>query len=530
MRSSIFGAGPPLRIEYDRSVTVPYGMAEGSLRRRRKKDQPGWQGFRSDMRAALSRLFSRSSTNHKRFVYAVLVVGIVLRILRMNEAVTYDEALTYVHYAGRSFGFLFSDYLFTSNQILYSALARFTTLIFGVHAWSLRLPALVAGILVMPLCYAFARAVFNRHIAVILLCLVAVSGPLVEYSAMARGYSLVWLFTIAALLAARHFVKSENLVSAFLMAVFCALGMWATPDMIYPALMAYSWSLFMLVANYQSTIRRRMFKLIGSGILACGLVFLLYAPVVVVHSLDQLLHHPSAEVNTWTSFVNTQQDRAFDLWAYFTGTASTLLAFAGVIGVIYAAYISVKYRLLLFALVLGTVPIVIIQSVVAPPAVWTFSLLVLHLGSAIGLFYLLKVVRDKLAPSFTKAQRTLVAGVFVLIVFGWLGLRGEGDTVERFPEAQKAATWLATNTHPGDRVCVQLPWDAPVDFYLECEKAGTDLMQRPITSDGRIYVVVAPGHGQTPEGVLLDHELRRESLPPLELLQGWDRLELFGTP
>lgn len=82
--------------------------------------------------------------------------------------------------------------------------------------------------------------------------------------------------------------------------------------------------------------------------------------------------------------------------------------------------------MLLFALVVGTVPIVLIQHVVDPPAVWTFSLLVFHLGSAIGLFYLLKVVRDKLLPTFTKAQRTLVAGAFVVLLFGWLGIRGEG--------------------------------------------------------------------------------------------------------
>lgn len=126
----------------------------------------------------------------------------------------------------------------------------------------------------MPLCYAFARSVFNRHIAAILLCLVAVSGPLVEYSAVARGYSLVWLFTISALMAARHFVSSENAISSILMAAFTALGMWATPDMIYPAVMVYTWALFMLVANYQSTIRRRMVKLVGSAVLACGLVFL----------------------------------------------------------------------------------------------------------------------------------------------------------------------------------------------------------------------------------------------------------------
>ncbi len=505
-------------------------MAEGSLRRRRKEHQPGWSGLRADWHTALSRLFRRSSINHKRFVFLVLAIGAVLRILRINESVTYDEALTYVHYAGQSFGFLFSDYLFTSNQILYSALARISTLVFGVHAWSLRLPALVAGILVMPLCYAFARYVFNRHIAVIMLCLIAVSGPLVEYSAMARGYSLVWLFTIAALLAARHFVKSENLVSGLLIAVFTSLGMWATPDMAYPALMVYAWTLFMLVANYQSTIRRRMFKLIGSALLACGLVFLFYAPVVVVHSLDQLLHHPSAEVNTWTTFVNTQQDRAFDLWAYFTGTASTLLAFAGAVAVVYAAYVSVKYRFLLFALLLATVPLVIIQHEVAPPAVWTFSLMVLHLGSAIGLFYLLKVVRDKLVPAFTKSQRTLVAGSFVLVLLGWLGIRGEGDTVERFPEAQRAAAWLGVNVRPDDRVCVQLPWDAPVAFYLDCERKATVSLRGPITPSGRVYVLVAPSHGQTPEGVLLDNELRRADFPTLHMLQGWDRLELFGTP
>lgn len=518
-----------MRIDRARSVNDRPRMAQGSKRRRRKEHHPGWKGFRADLRNSLSRLFARSSTNHKRFVLFVLLVGVVLRILRMNEPVTYDEALTYVHYAGRSFSFLFSDYLFTSNQILFSALARASTLLFGVHPWSMRLPALVAGILVMPLCYAFARAVFNRYIAVITLCLVAVNGPLVEYSAIARGYSLIWLFTIGSLLAARHFVKSDNLVSAAFLALFCALGMWVSPEMIYPAVMVFAWAFFMLLANYQSTVRRRVLKLTGSLMLSSILVFLFYAPVVVVHSLDQLLHHPSAVENTWTTFVNTQQDRAFDLWAYFTGTASTVLAFAGAIGVIYAAYISVKYRLLLFALVLGTVPLVIIQHVVDPPAVWTFSLLVFHLGSAIGLFYLLKVVRDKLAPNFTKPQRTLAAGAAMLLIFGWLGVRGEGDAVERYPEARLAAAWIKANAGSNDRVCVQLPWNAPVGFYLACEHGDPQVLRRG-RAEGRTYVLVAAGHGQTVEGVLLDAELNRASLPELRLLQGWGRLELFGTP
>jgi len=504
-------------------------MAEAHSRQRRKRHDPGWGGWRADLAAACSRLSQRTSTDHKRFVFLVLVIGAVLRIIRMNEAVTYDEAATYVHYADRSFGFLISDHLLGGGQVLYSLLARLSTLVFGVHAWSLRLPALIAGLLVLPLCYAFTRFVFNRHVAVIMLCLVAVSGPLVEYSAMARGYSLVWLFTLSSLLAARHFVRSENLVSAFLLALFCALGMWATPHMVYPAAMAYAWALFMLVDNFQSTIRRRVSKLTGSAVMAGLLVLLLHAPVIFAHSLDQLLHPPSAQERTWAHFVNTQQDSAFALWAYFTGTASTLLAFAGAIAVIYAAYVSFKYRSLLFALLAGTVPLVILQQSVAPPAAWTFSLLVFHLGSAIGLFYFLKVIRDKLAPKFSKPHRTLVAGAVVLVLFGWSGVRGEGDDIERFPEARSAAAWLAEHAAPQDRVCAQLPWDAPVLFYLHRERKQAASPLRPGADLPRAYVLVAPGHGQTPDGVLLHNEMRRESPAPLEPIEEWGRLELYGT-
>ncbi|HRQ83559.1 MAG TPA: glycosyltransferase family 39 protein, partial [Flavobacteriales bacterium] len=270
------------------------------------------------MATARKRILQRTGGHHKYFVLFVLVLGLVLRAWRLNEPVSYDEALTWTEYARKSFGFLLSDYTFTSNHILYSALAKISVLLFGLHPWSLRLPALVAGMLVLPLAYLFVRMVFNRHIAVIFLCLLAVSSPLVEYSAMARGYSLVWLFTICALLAGRHFVKSENWVSAVLLATSTALGMWAAPVMVYPAVMAYFWTLFMLMTNYQSTLRRRVLKLAGSFLLAGGLASLCYAPVIAMHSLDSLLHHPSLADHTWNHFVNTQQDQAFGVWAYLT--------------------------------------------------------------------------------------------------------------------------------------------------------------------------------------------------------------------
>lgn len=504
------------------------GMPEGSKRHRRREHQPGWKGFRVDLRSSWSHLFRRSSRDHKRFVYLVLLIGITLRIARLGGPVTYDEALTYVNYSSHSFGFLFSDYMFTSNHILHSALVRISTLIFGVHLWSLRLPALIAGILVMPLFYAFVRALFNRHIALIGLCLIAVSGPLVEYSAMARGYSLTWFFMVCSLLAARHFVKHENSVSVVVMAIFCALGMWAAPVMIYPALMIFIWAFFMLVTNYQSTVRRRTVKLVGSFLLFMVLTLLFYSPVMIRHSMDQLIHHPSLVDNTWAVFVNTQQDRAFDLWAYFTGTATTLLTFLGAIGVFYSAYASLKYRLLLFGMIFASVPLVILQRMVAPPAAWIFCLFVLHLGTAIGAFYLMKLVQDRLAPSFSKPQRTLVAGLFMLVVFGWYGVRGEGDPVERFPEAGDAADWIIKDTKPGDRVYVALPWDAPVEFRLACDRGDSQVFNGKPADDGTTYVLVAPGAGQTPLGVMNDDDQGSAAQPKLHLVKNWKRLELYS--
>lgn len=504
-------------------------MAEGSTWHRRREHAPGWPGLRADFRASRSRFFRHSSRDHRNFVLFVIGIGIVLRVLRLNGPITYDEAFTYVHYAGRSFGFLLSDYSFTSNHILYSALARISTLVFGVHPWSLRLPALLAGILAMPLFYAFARFVFNRHIAVILLCLVAVSGPFVEYSAMARGYALNWFFLGCSLLAARHFIKSENAISLALLALGGALGMWASPAMIYPAMMCYLWSALQVSASYKTTVRRRELKLVGSFLLFIALCVLFYAPVIMKQGLDQLLHHPSNMDHTWRHFRDTQQERSFEVWAYFTGTASVILAFLGTVGVTYAAYVSAKYRMLLFALVVATVPLVLLQRMVPSPPVWIFSLLVLHLGSAIGLYYLLKLVQDKLAPGFTKAQRTLTAGLFVLFTFGWYGLRGEGDPVERYPEAVPAAAWITAHVRPGDRVFAMEPWDAPVAFHVRCDHGDPRLFSGDPRGDAAVLVLVAPGMGQTPEGVLRDGGSRTPLGRALHGVGAWQRLTLYSN-
>ena len=489
-----------------------------------------WAAFRADLRKGWAKLNNRTSVSHKRVVVLVIAVGAALRISQLGLGVIYDEAFTYTDYASKPIGFILSNYASPNNHILHTLLVKLSCTVFGVHLWSLRLPALLAGIAAMPLFYVFVRAMFNRYIALIALSFVAASGALIEYSALARGYSLTWAFMLCAMIAGRHFAKSNNMVSALLVAAFNALGMWAVTTMVYAALGCYLWLFMYIWYSYDSSLRRRAVRLgISFG---CFLLFtaLLYAPVIMMHSVDQLFHHPTVGENTWETFVATHQDKAFELWAYFTDTAATWISIAGMAGLAYAAYVSSKYRVLLIALVLGAVPLSVAQTLIGPPRVWTYILFNLHLSSGIAIFYLLKLVQERVYEGFSKRLRTVVASFVVLAGMGWLGITGMKDRLERHADAHQAASWFIGVLKTGDRVYVATPTDAPFEFYLIEEGLDRDLLRHERSPNGRMYVLVGPSDGQTLQSVLEANNQRLPEHPPLVKVKDWKRLEIFATP
>lgn len=489
----------------------------------------GWASFRADLSKGIGDLSKRTSNTHKRVVLLVIIVGAILRIVMLRKAVIYDEAFTYVYYAVRPVQVILSDYSYPNNHILHTLLVKLSTAVLGLGTVSLRLPALLAGIAVMPLFYAFTRAMFNRYIALLAVSFVAASGVLIEYSALARGYSLTWMFMVMGWMAGRHFVKTNNNVSALLVAVFNALGMWTITSMIYISLSTYIWLVFYLIFTYDSSLSKRMYRLVMSMMLFALLTFVLYSPVIIVHGLGQLFYHPTMGDNSWEHFLATHQESSFELWAYFNDTASTWVSLVGFLGLVYSAYISSKFRLLALATLLGTVPMVVIQSMVAPPRVWGFTLFIFHLSSAIALFYLLKLLQEVAFKKLAKRTRTLVASLIVLAGMGWLGMKGIQDRLERFPDAREIVLHLRPLLRQGDRLLAEFPYEAPVEFY--CQALG---LPRAAMYDGPVpgsvlYVVVSPGDDQTPESVMRHYDLLPESFDTPELVQDRKRSEVYAA-
>ncbi len=484
--------------------------------------------FRADVRSGWKELRRTTSNSHKWLVFAVVAAGLVLRLARLGDGITYDEAFTASFYASRTTGFLLSDYSWPGNHLLFTLLVKLTMQLFGTHLWSLRLPALLAGVCVLPLFYLFVRQMFNRYVAVLALSFVAASGALIEYSALARGFSLSWLFMVAAWVAGRHLAKRNNTVSALLVALFCALGMWAAPAMLPAALSTYLWLLLYLLSLYKTSLNRRLPLLLLSFTVFIVLTALAYTPVVMTHNLGHLLRHPALGEYDWAQFTRTHQDRAAALWVFLNDTTNLWLSLILFIGMAYAAYISAKYRSMLIALIGGCVPLVLIRASVGAPEGWAFLLFNVYIGTALALFYLLKFVQENIHAGFGKRFRTALACALVLMGLGWAGITRHVDHGHRFVDVPKAAAWFKGTLHPGDRVRVAPPADAPFKFHLRAE--GMDPAYVNATGgNGRLYALVSPAEGQTVGRVIKGDPRSADSTAMVKVMD-WRRVEIWLRP
>lgn len=142
-----------------------------------------------------------------------LLVGIGLRVSRFleNRALWNDEAKLALS-IGRDFIRLLRplDY----NQvapILYLWMLKAGTSLFGVHEWTLRLPSLVAGILMLWVVWLLGRRVLSEVGALVVVTLAATAPMLVAYSTEAKPYELDGCVSaILLLLALRVYERDDS--------------------------------------------------------------------------------------------------------------------------------------------------------------------------------------------------------------------------------------------------------------------------------------------------------------------------------
>jgi hypothetical protein len=272
----------------------------------------------------------------------------------------------------------------------------------------------------------------------------------------------------------------------------------------------------------------RVRTLVVSLAVCIGGGLLLYLPALTVHGAGQLLHPDTLPQQSRAEFHTHHADHALALWAYIVDPYPRWFVWAAVAGFFVAAYFSAKYRMLVAALALGSVPLVLLLGQVPPPRAWLYILFVLHISTAVSLFYLLKFLQEKVFTGLGKRLRTAWAA-FVLLATAITAMQVVPDRVTRFPDAALVADHLFEAAEPGDRVYVKFPWEAPVEFHAMAQGMDRVLFHAGPRPGHWAFAVVPKGDPQALENLLLHHRAADLPFEPWEMVRECGRTGIFAA-
>lgn len=134
-------------------------------------------------------------------IYLILLLGLLLRLIYINQSFWLDEAIGALVVKGMSFTDIAFKFAIADNHPpLYYLLLKFFSLFFGYSAFSLRLLSILSGLGIIYFGYKIGSK-FTKINPVLLSLLLATSPILIYYSQEARMYILAAFFAVLAVYA-----------------------------------------------------------------------------------------------------------------------------------------------------------------------------------------------------------------------------------------------------------------------------------------------------------------------------------------
>ena len=357
------------------------------------------------------------------------VLGAFLRIHFLFQPVGFDEADTITSYASRPLYLALSWYPVPNNHLFHTLLLHFTWRTFGDAEWAIRLPALFAGIVLIPATYWAARTLYNRHVALMSAAMAATASSLVSYSTNGRGYTMVCVLFLLLLIASRSLLERDNRQVWFLWALIAALGFYTIPIMLYAAGAAALW---IVLSSYpMEPVRRRalLVRLVATLTTTGILTTLLYLPVLVVSGLKSLFANgylrPRDFAYLFENLPDSLEGAGRMMTADLPGPLLWVFLVAFAAGLVFHR-LGASHRIpILLAVVLWTTPVLIVQRVAPFPRVWLFLLPLCLIVACAGLWL---PVRALAGPSDIRSS-WLSAAVAVCCFLLVGGAALHGDTI-----------------------------------------------------------------------------------------------------
>lgn len=422
---------------------------------------------------------------------ALTLWAAVLRCFFLSEPMRYDEAYTYLRYASKPI-YIGAVYYTANNHLFNTVLMHLSSVLIGGSPWALRLPTVVAGVLIVPLSFEAMRLCRGNSVGLLTAALVASSFPLIEYATNARGYTLGTLFLLLTIVLAK---LGERSPVAFILAGFAAaFALYSVPTMVYGVSGIFLWVAF-------ST---RSVRLLARLVVpAVTLAALLYSPVLASVGVSKIVGNQWVEPMSYRQLWAETPFAIGSLWQYWNMrvpvVVAVLFAAAALVSIVHGVWHR-SPPILLWAII-GSAVLLLMQRVDPPRRVWLF-LAPLYLGAvAEGLDLILSRL-----PSTTTS-------VVALALSAWMGVEvlrdgslyrpgGEEHIFHNaeeygFPNAAAFVREFGKHLAHGDTVVSSGPYDIPIEYEMRRQ----DIPYKSSPSGDCLIVTIpgtTPGVGAVP--------------------------------
>ena len=303
----------------------------------------------------------------------IFLMAVAIRLFFLTQPMGYDEAITVVRFSSRTLLDIVSDYSIPNNHIFHTILVHMSTGLFGIVPAIVRLPALLAGLMIVPVSFWLMRRLFDDNTAVLTAALTAVAPAMIEYSTQARGYTLLTLLFLIAFVSATYLRERLSITAWIIFIISFILGFYTIPTMLYASGVVALWLLF--AAPQQRRKSLFMELTLASVAIAIG-TFLLYSPAMLRSGYKCLFANQELGRLSFARFLRSNARNLLFTAQCWTGWR--YVPFIVVVGLCVLAAIVICWRnhkpavFVPLAILLWMVPLIFAQRVAPFPRVFNF--------------------------------------------------------------------------------------------------------------------------------------------------------------
>lgn len=428
-----------------------------------------------EVRGALRRSFPAGMETRQEIggVLVVFGAGLFLRLWHIRRGIHYDEAATYLFFASQPLYRALSNYSYPNNHLLHTLLVHLSLRTFGDTTVALRLPALIAGSLCVPMSWLTGRVLHNRVTGVLSAGCVAGLPTFIEYSVNARGYAQQWVFILAMMMCAAVLTSSPALKTPWLGFVLAGIGgLYSIPTMVVPMGGIMIWMvLSTAMASGKHELKRLLKRLAVAGV-AIGMIgALLYLPPLLVSGPGAVLSNRNVVSRDAPFFegLGSLAQATWLRWSEGVPAAILWILIGGVLaGLIFHRKTSVYAVPMTLVLWVWTFAFAWARNIVGFPRVWNYLLLAGIITASAGLSLLIR-----LAGGASQSRQVRLAWAASLLLASIVGtslvrqrlLFRNNETIAMI-DTPEVVDFLRRELRAGDCLVVNSPATPMIEYEL----------------------------------------------------------------